>query len=158
IWLNEGFARYAQWLWSEHEDEGTAQELADYVYALHPATDSFWTVAPGDPGADNQFDIAVYDRGALAIQALRNAIGDDDFFQLLKAWPTERRYGNGTIADFQALAEQISGQDLGALFRTWLYTTAKPATPAATALGVRADTKQPASWKQIAATNDIHGD
>jgi aminopeptidase N len=158
IWLNEGFARYAQWLWSEHEDEGTAQELADYVYALHPATDSFWTVAPGDPGPDNQFDIAVYDRGALAIQALRNAIGDDDFFRLLKTWPTERRYGNGTIVDFQALAEQISGQDLGALFRTWLYATAKPAAPAATALGVRADVQQPKSWKQIAATNDVHGD
>ena len=72
IWLNEGFARYAQWLWSEHEGEGTAQELADYVYASHPADDPFWKVEPGDPGPDNQFDIAVYDRGAMAIQALRN--------------------------------------------------------------------------------------
>lgn len=50
IWLNEGFARYSQWLWSEHEDEGTAQELADYVYASYPADNAFWTVEPGDPG------------------------------------------------------------------------------------------------------------
>ncbi|GAA3772207.1 hypothetical protein GCM10023083_06620 [Streptomyces phyllanthi] len=77
IWLDEGFARYAQWLWSEHEGEGTAQELADHVYASHPAGDRFWTVRPGDPGPENQFDIAVYDRGALAVQALRNEIGDE---------------------------------------------------------------------------------
>ncbi len=61
IWINEGFARYAQWLWSEHEGEGTARELADYTYASHPADDPFWTVRPGDPGPENQFDIAVYD-------------------------------------------------------------------------------------------------
>ncbi len=50
IWINEGFARYAQWLWSEHEGEGTAKELADYVYASHPADDPFWKVAPGTRG------------------------------------------------------------------------------------------------------------
>lgn len=63
IWINEGFARYAQWLWSEHENEGTAQEIADHVYASHPADDPFWTVRPGDPGPENQFHLAVYDRG-----------------------------------------------------------------------------------------------
>src|SRR5207244_3591456 len=62
IWLNEGFASYAQWLWSEREGEATTQQLADYVYSSHPADDPFWTVKPGDPGADKQFDDAVYDR------------------------------------------------------------------------------------------------
>jgi len=58
-WINEGFARYSQWLWSEKEGEGAAQELADHVYAQHPANDPFWKVKPGDPGPDKQFDIAV---------------------------------------------------------------------------------------------------
>ncbi|GAA3482485.1 hypothetical protein GCM10018966_070170 [Streptomyces yanii] len=68
--------------------EGTAQELADHTYALHPADDAFWTVKPGDPGPDNQFHGAVYDRGALALQALRNKLGDETFFALLKGRPS----------------------------------------------------------------------
>jgi aminopeptidase N len=128
IWLNEGFAGYAEWLWAEHEHTGTPQQLARAVYDAHPASDPFWTVKPGDPGAANQFDDAVYDRGALAIQALRDTIGDHAFLALLRAWPTQHRYGNGTIAEFEALAEHLSGKDLGAFFTTWLYTTAKPAT------------------------------
>ena len=128
IWLNEGFASYAEWLWAEHEKTGTPQQLAQAVYDAHPAGDAFWTVKPGDPGAQNQFDAAVYDRGALAIQALRDTIGDTAFLKLLKAWPAQHRYGNGTIAEFQALAEKLSGQDLGTFFTTWLYTPAKPAT------------------------------
>lgn len=128
IWLNEGFASYAQYLWSEHEGEGTPQELAQQTYDAHPADDPFWTVEPGDPGPDKQFDDAVYDRGAVAIQALRDTIGDHAFLTLLKAWPALHRYGNGTIADFQRLAERLSGKDLTSFFRIWLYTPAKPAS------------------------------
>ncbi|MFJ8472270.1 M1 family metallopeptidase [Kitasatospora sp. NPDC094011] len=170
IWLNEGFARYAQLLWSEHENEGTAQELADYIYASHPAEDPFWSVKPGDPGPDNQFSNAVYDRGAVAIQALRNTIGDEKFFKILKGWPTERKYGNATIAEFQAYAEKVSGQKLGDLFKTWLFTPAKPAVgpvvPGAASLapGARADAArddvkvlvEPKSWKQIQESTSVH--
>jgi aminopeptidase N len=127
IWLNEGFASYAQWLWAEHEHQGTPQQLAQQVYDAHPADDPFWTVKPGDPGPDKQFDDAVYDRGAVAIQALRDTIGDHAFLTLLKAWPALHRYGNGTIADFRRLTERLSGQDLDGFFQTWLYTAAKPA-------------------------------
>ncbi|MFR9676739.1 M1 family metallopeptidase, partial [Streptomyces sp. TR02-1] len=91
IWLNEGPASYAEWLWSEHVGEGTAEELAAYAYASIPADDDFWAVAPGDPGAENQFHSAVYTRGAMALQALRTRIGDRDFFAVLKGW--QQRYG-----------------------------------------------------------------
>ncbi|MGW5125873.1 M1 family metallopeptidase [Streptomyces sp. NPDC004069] len=159
IWINEGFARYAQWLWSEHEGEGTAQELADWVYASHPADDPFWTVAPGDPGPDDQFDAAVYDRGALAVQALRNEIGDRAFFALLKGWPKKYAYGNASVADFQKYAEQVSGKPLAALFDTWLFQPSKPAAPAARVVSpakTSAAPAEPRSWKKIEATNDVH--
>ncbi|MEU1122885.1 M1 family metallopeptidase [Streptomyces sp. NPDC005899] len=158
IWVNEGFARYSQWLWSEKEGEGTAQELADHVYAQHPADDAFWTVKPGDPGADNQFHGAVYDRGALAIQALRNAVGEDDFFAILKGWPQRHAYGNAKVSDFARYAEEVSGRPLAALFDTWLYQPSKPTSPAARQAGVSptGDRKAPRSWKRIAATNGLH--
>ncbi|MBT2364514.1 M1 family metallopeptidase [Streptomyces sp. ISL-10] len=160
IWVNEGFARYSQWLWSEKEGEGTAQELADHVYATRAADDPFWTVKPGDPGPDNQFHIAVYDRGALALQALRNEIGDEDFFAILKGWPAEHAYGNAKVGDFVRYAERISGRPLAALFDTWLYEPAKPAAQAAAGARIaRSDAGapvEPKSWRKIAETNTIH--
>ncbi|MFB6697672.1 M1 family metallopeptidase [Streptomyces rubiginosohelvolus] len=165
IWINEGFARYSQWLWSEKEGEGTAQELADYTYAQHPADDPFWQVKPGDPGPDNQFDIAVYDRGALALQALRNEVGDDTFFELLKGWPAEHAHANANVGDFVRYAERVSGKPLAALFDTWLYRPSRPAAPAAADAGLAeaalsarsaARVERPASWKKIAATNTVH--
>ncbi|MFC4607209.1 M1 family metallopeptidase [Streptomyces maoxianensis] len=159
IWVNEGFARYSQWLWSEKEGEGTAQELADWVYAQHPADDAFWTVKPGDPGPDKQFDIAIYDRGALTLQALRGEVGDKDFFAILKGWPTDHAYGNAKVGDFVKYAEKVSGKPLADLFDTWLYQPSKPGAPAAAGARIaKADGKhaQPKSWKKIAATNTIH--
>jgi aminopeptidase N len=156
IWLNEGFASYAEWLWSEQEGEGTAQELADWVYAYYPADDEFWTVAPGDPGPQNQFDAAVYDRGALALQALRNTIGDEDFFTILKGWPKEHAYGNAQISDFVSYAEQVSGKSLTELFDIWLYRPSKPAAPAARAVSLKGagSEAQPASWKRIVQSHE----
>ncbi|MFI8789351.1 M1 family metallopeptidase [Streptomyces sp. NPDC055105] len=159
IWINEGFARYSQWLWSEKEGEGTAQELADYTYAQHPADDAFWQVKPGDPGAENQFDIAVYDRGALAIQALRNEVGEKKFAAILKGWPQEHAYGNAKVSDFVKFAEKVSGKPLAGLFDTWLYQPSKPGTATAQRDRVaRAGVApaKPKSWKQIAATNSVH--
>ncbi|MGX1880866.1 M1 family metallopeptidase [Streptomyces sp. NPDC055287] len=163
IWINEGFARYSQWLWSEKEGEGTAQELADYAYETRAADDPFWTVEPGDPGPDNQFHIAVYDRGALAVQALRNEVGDEDFFTILKGWPAKFAHGNASVADFVKYAEGVSGKPLAGLFDTWLYQPSKPGARAAAEsriarshAGEEAKPAQPKSWKKIAATNTIH--
>ncbi|MFJ7125293.1 M1 family metallopeptidase [Streptomyces sp. NPDC098101] len=140
IWINEGFARYSQWLWSEKEGEGTTQELADYVYALRGADDPFWTVKPGDPGPENQFHGAVYDRGALALQALRNRIGDEAFFAILKGWPKQFAHGNARVADFVRYAERVSGKPLAELFDTWLYQPSKPSASTADAAGGSAPT------------------
>lgn len=157
IWINEGFARYSQWLWSEKEGEGTARELADHTYALHPADDPFWTVKPGDPGPDDQFHAAVYDRGALALQALRDKLGDETFFALLKGWPAEHAYGNASVGDFVAYAERISGTPLAGFFDTWLYQPSRPEASAGTRLAhAPAKAERPASWKKIAATNTVH--
>ena len=48
IWLNEGFATYAEWLWAEHEGGQTAQQPFDRLYAN--ANAELWKVPPGDPG------------------------------------------------------------------------------------------------------------
>jgi aminopeptidase N len=127
IWLNEGFATYAEWLWDESRGRGTVQQRFDGVYAT-PADDPFWSTPPGDPSAQTLFDAATYDRGAAALQALRVKIGDPAFFTLLRRWATENADGNVDTADFVALAEGVSGQELDGFFTTWIYRPGKPTT------------------------------
>ena len=71
---------------------------------------------------------AVYRRGGMTLQALREKLGDPTFFQILRTWVTDHEYGNATTAEFIALSEQISGQDLTSFFDTWLYQPMKPTT------------------------------
>ncbi|MFI6448188.1 M1 family metallopeptidase [Kitasatospora sp. NPDC050543] len=127
IWLNEGFATYAEWLWQEEHGGPSAQETFDGLYAT-PAGDPFWQLKTGDPGRDEMFNYdVVYLRGAMTLQELRSTIGDDAFFRLLREWNERYRYGNVGTCDLIRLAEEISHRDLQPLFQAWLYTAAKPA-------------------------------
>jgi aminopeptidase N len=94
--------------------------------AAAPAT-AFWTPPPGNPGdAASLFDGTIYTRGAMTLQALRQKIGDGPFFTILRRWYAENKYGNVTTAEFIALSENVSGQQLDQFFEVWLYTPEKP--------------------------------
>ena len=134
IWLNEGFASYAEWLYdAAHGGPPVAARLAAR-YAGAPATSPFWRVRIGDPGAKHVFATPVYDRGAMALAALANRIGPTTLAGVLRTWVAQHRYGNADIAQFAALAERASGQDLAGFFTAWLYTGARPAATAGNGL------------------------
>ncbi len=137
IWLNEGFATYAEWLWSENQGTGTAQEIFDFFYGVIPSDDPFWSLTIGDPGPDHLFDAPVYFRGAMTLHQLRVTVGDRDFFRILERWAQTRRGDNVTTDEFVALAEKISRQELDDLFETWLFTAAKPEVEAEVAVAAR---------------------
>ena len=125
IWLNEGWATYSTWMWTEHRGGDSAQAAFDDYLSI-PADDGEWDVVVADPGPLGLFLNPIYDRGAATLHALRVKIGDAAFFELAQTWV--ERFGGGTAstADFIALSQEVSGQDLAAFFDVWLYTPEKP--------------------------------
>jgi aminopeptidase N len=119
IWLNEGFATYGQWLWIEQTFGRPA--MLGHIADTHAGLQDLPPLAIGDPGPAALFDRQVYDRGGLTVHALRAEVGDDAFFATLQAWTERYAYGNASTSDFIALAEEISGSDLGDLFDAWLF-------------------------------------
>ncbi|MGH3389100.1 MAG: M1 family metallopeptidase, partial [Actinomadura sp.] len=125
IWLNESFATYAEWLWDEHLKKDSAKATFKRYYR-QPANSTIFTPPPAAPGQRNLFGLSVYIRGAMCLQALRDRVGDRAFFTILRDWAVQHRYGHGTIEEFIALAEKVSGKRLGPLFTAWLHAKGKP--------------------------------
>jgi aminopeptidase N len=140
IWLNEGAATFMEHFYAETHGGETAQHWLRTSYDTD-ASDAFWDLEVADPCPDHTgcafqiFDPRVYQRGAMALQALRNVVGGEDFWTLLRRWAAERAGGTGSTEQFQALAEQVSGHDLGDFFDAWVRSASKPADTAANGLG-----------------------
>lgn len=129
IWLNEGFASYGEALWEEHKGG---------VSALHTTMKSFeasWDTSRArdviyisDTTSVNRiFDWKVYRKGAWVLHMLRYMVGDSTFFSILREYGSPpHQYGTALTADLQRIAEQLSGRNLGAFFRQWVYEGGRP--------------------------------
>jgi aminopeptidase N len=130
IWLNEGFASYAQVLWVEGSrgEEAAIAALQRRATALATASTGpdGAGVRIGDPGPEHLVSPVVYSGGALLLHALRERMGDAAFFRLLQEWTRRNQYGHADTQDFIALAKEVSQEDLDAFFAAWLDT---PWTP-----------------------------
>lgn len=128
IWLNEGFATFMEWRWSETHGRRSAAAILRSYYGNVSSSSEFWEVTVADPGAAKIFDGAIYGRGAMTLQALRNRLGDPTFWKIIRTWIREQRGGNGSSEEFEELAARVSGQDLSSFFTAWLRTPSKPAS------------------------------
>ncbi|HEX5131107.1 MAG TPA: M1 family aminopeptidase [Candidatus Krumholzibacteria bacterium] len=128
IWLNEGFATYAEYIYwtgcancdSLYPGVADAVLSARYTSALR-ATGTL--VVADTSSVNNLFDPnRVYAKGSMVLHMLRYVVGDATFRDILEAWAAEPsvRYGVATTADFQRVAETISGLDLDTFFRQWV--------------------------------------
>ncbi|MGL5867285.1 MAG: M1 family metallopeptidase [Dermatophilaceae bacterium] len=126
IWLHEGFACYAEWLWAEASGRSTVDREAARHHRVLAARPQDLVLA--DPGPDRVFDDRVYKRGALALHALRTVVGGRRFFALVRDWVCQHRYGVVTTADFEAHVASDIGMH-GALLSAWIRRPELPALP-----------------------------
>ncbi|MBS43901.1 MAG: peptidase M1 [Nocardioides sp.] len=129
IWLHEGFACYSEWLWSERSGGDAADVHARRHHERLSGLDQDLLLS--DPGPELMFDDRVYKRGALTLHALRGTLGDDAFFDLLRAWVADHSGGTVETADFVAAAVEAAGDEqtrsaVVHLMEAWLHATALP--------------------------------
>ena len=129
IWLHEGFACYAEWLWSEEIGGHSAQKWAERHHErLSGLAQDDLVLA--DPGPGLMFDDRVYKRGALALHALRLTVGDEAFFEVLRTWVAEHAGGSVDTEMFLDHCEGVTGQDVRPLLVPWLFEKPLPDLPA----------------------------
>jgi aminopeptidase N len=120
IWLNEGFAHYAEGLWVEHLSGAAALSAwvaEQYAYTAEHVAE---LTPPGKMRADDLFNEGAYSWGALALHALRLEVGDEAFFDALRTYAARFKDANARTADFEAVVNEVSGRDLSAFFESWL--------------------------------------
>ncbi|TWP51174.1 M1 family metallopeptidase [Lentzea tibetensis] len=126
ICLNECLASYSQWLWAEAKDgENLDNRYRTRIDELSGKT-GFWAQKLYDMGRGNEFR-GVYDKGILAMHALRRKVGDQAFFQALTSWTAEHREGNASWPEFEDHVEKVSGQQLDAFYQAWFRDAGIPA-------------------------------
>lgn len=128
IWLNEGFATYAEWLWSQHQGGATPKGIFDQIYYRRGGR-RMPLDPPASPTVAGLFGDSVYTRGAATLEALRITVGDGTFFRIIRGWAAAKRYGNASTADFIWFADQVSGKSLDRFFHAWLYERGLPPYP-----------------------------
>jgi len=127
-WLAEGFAEYSSIVYVEHTlgEKAFRRALWDAKQQYHFLNQNPPEEAIIDTDPFNQqgsYMGVVYSKGAYVLHMLRQVIGDEAFYATLKGFLDDRRYGLGTIAQFEAEAEKRSKQKLDWFFDEWLERT-----------------------------------
>jgi aminopeptidase N len=129
IWLNEGFATYAEALWAEHKwgFPGLKSFMVQHDWGHNYGNDTLIR-NPDYPNPSHYFSPIAYHKGAWVLHMLRRWLGDENFFASLTHYLNNPalRYGNAHSDDFQQACEEVSGQDLQWFFDQWLYRTTYP--------------------------------
>lgn len=134
IWLNEGFACYAEWLWFEHT---TGDFPARHHYNILRRLPQDLLLA--DPGPRLMFDDRVYKRGALTVHAIRCLLGDAAFFRMVRRYIAAGQHGVVEPMDLRLACELACREEnipiarFHALWKAWLYECALPPFPEARA-------------------------
>ena len=128
LWLTNGFAAYSELLWAEHSKGAGAFDSAVRDAMIESLTADTVPVTQAARLDDYSPELWALtgSKGAAILNMLRFVIGDDKFFQTLKAYAKEDAFKSVTTDDFRKIAETVSGQDLGYFFIEWTESSGAP--------------------------------
>jgi aminopeptidase N len=135
VCLNECFASYAPWLYHQDVDGADLDAHWKDQMAAVSGDASFWSIPLVDMGAGKEFT-SVYDRGPLAVHALRHEMGEQAFAELLKGWIATYGGKNAGFDDMEAYASKLAGKDLTPFMDAWFRGTVVPPEPDRTPPGL----------------------
>ncbi|MDW8106080.1 MAG: M1 family aminopeptidase [Armatimonadota bacterium] len=128
IWLNEGFATYAEALWLEYRN-GSSDPAALRTAMLSRRP----TNLNGSVYRYNISDISQifnqnfsYRKGAWVLHGLRWVLGTEQFFEALSRYRQRYAYSHATTADFQRVVEEVWGDSMDWFFQPWVYGVGAP--------------------------------
>ncbi|MET0693835.1 MAG: M1 family metallopeptidase [Propionibacteriaceae bacterium] len=128
IFTNEAYASWAQWGYTERTGGGSANDALNGLYERAKDQAGFWRITMIDPSKEHLFD-AVYSRGPMVLQALRNVIGDQAFFELARDWGQDA--GTRSLEEWMVKAQSKTTVDLTPFFQAWIYSPTRPERTAA---------------------------
>ncbi|UBV43341.1 M1 family metallopeptidase [Deinococcus taeanensis] len=125
VWLNEGFATYAELLWAQAQGQD-GQSVANTWYEQLRARGTRPLVARTQ---EEMFDLSAYQRGALALHALRAQVGDPAFRGFLRAYAAARTARPTRTADLLRLTRTRLGDAAERTLREWIEQPELPPRP-----------------------------
>ena len=123
--MNESFAMYLQIRWESRHGGMPMSDWRDFL----SVTDQIWRDAYGPPGTFRRWTFAsvnVYYCGALMLDRLRTKLGPRMFARVLRNWPQQHRFGNGSRAMWIRFLDSTTHRHLDRFVRSWLLS---PTTP-----------------------------
>ena len=125
LWLNEGFASYAEILYWE----AMAERYPGWAESVRRVDQRSARSAVGTLVVQDTLTVSnlfagnrVYAKGSAVLHMLRHVLGDVTFRATLQAYLTDPAlaYGTAITADLQRVAEAVSGRALDTFFRQWV--------------------------------------
>ncbi len=125
LWMNEGMTMYLQLMW---EADNAGLPLARVMEQVAPF-ERRSRMTNGPPGAydpDTFGESQVYYGPALMWDQIRRRVGDDDFWAMVKAWPSADPDGSSNRDEYIAWVEEQTDAELSDLFDGWLLAKRSP--------------------------------
>lgn len=128
--LNESFATYGEYLWSEYKEGKDAsdylldQKLNSYLRESNYKQENWVRFRYNE--MDEMFDGHSYAKGSRILHMLRTLMGDEAFFTSLKLYLTRYAHQSAEMHQLRMCFEETTGQDWNWFFDQWAYASGHP--------------------------------
>jgi hypothetical protein len=131
-WLDEALTNYSTLVYFEdiHGQQEAQSILAHYFEGpyrqiVEEGRDAV-VAQPVAAFSEEEYAPIVYGKGPLFFHALRQEVGDETYFAIMKEYLRQHKYRIATPEGFLRVAESVSGRDLDAIHKQWILGTKRP--------------------------------